>query len=276
MERESSVKRSSLERSLMLENAVARIQINPSKPTGIFVHGLHKSGTVFLYQLFQRLARARKIESYSSNHAQPNDHLVTASMDHDFCLCPIRNYSDHPAALPQRLQIKRIFHVRDPRDTLVSQYFSYGWRHTEEGFHPGRHRQRDLIQSIGIDDYVLHQQGVIGPLKKRYADLIHRPISELQNVVTYEQMVTDFPSWLEKVIRPFEFRFPSLIKKRFAFRYRNEFRPDPNPASHKRNITPGDYLKKLKPETISKLNEIFEPELRTLNYSLDDSLQKAA
>lgn len=259
-----------------LGKTVARNLINPLRPTAIVVHGLHKSGTMFLYQLFYRLARARKIQYYSSNHEQPNDHLITEQTDHDLCLCPIRSYADEPACLNESFRIRRIFHVRDPRDILVSQYYSYGWRHSEEGFESGRQRQRTSIQSMEIDDYVLQQQAVIGPLKKRFADLIHRQPYELANVVRYEQMVLNFPEWLEQVVKPFEFKVPSLVKARFAFRYRNEFQPDNNPNSHKRNVLPGDHRRRLKPETIERLNLIFEPELRALKYSENGSLKKVA
>jgi hypothetical protein len=257
------------------KTALSRYQINSLQPTGIIVHGLHKSGTMFLYQLFQRLARVRRIAFYSSNHSQPNDHLVTPDIDHDFCLCPVRSYGNLPSGWDGRIRIKRIFHVRDPRDTLVSQYYSYGWRHTAEGFNRGRQRQRESIRSMTIDQYVLNQQAVVRPLKRRYADLIHRQPYELRNVVHYEQMVLDFPGWLDKVLAPFEFRMPGLIKKRFAIRYRNEFQPDGDPAGHKRSVIPGDYLRRLRPETIEQLNELLQPELRALKYPVRQLPQAA-
>lgn len=259
-----------------VKNLVPRYQINSLQPTGIIVHGLHKSGTMFLYQLCHRLSRARRIAYYSSNHEKPNDHLITADIDHDFCLCPIRSYANEPFPFSNNVRIKRIFHVRDPRDILVSQYYSYGWLHTAEGFNCGRRRQRESIQSMSIDEYVLQQQAVVRPLKKQFADLIHRQPYELRNVVRYEQMVLDFPAWLDKVLSVFEFRMSGIVKARFAFRYRNEFQPDDNPGSHKRSVVPGDYLRHLQPQTIDRLNLLFEPELRALKYSSDDSMRMVA
>lgn len=241
-------------------------KINASKPTAILVHALHKSGSMFLYQLFWRLSRARKVSFYSSNKERSDEHEICCDLDHDFCLCPIRDYSDLPSNLPSMCRVKRIFHVRDPRDILVSQYFSYGWRHTEQGFDEKTQRQRNIIRASTIDEYVLNQNRVIGPLKERYADLIHRQPCELEQVVRYEEMVLDFPSYLERVIEAFDFRSPALVKARFAFRYRNEFQPDQKNDGHKRSVVPGDYLRKLQPATIDRLNQIFQPELRTLGY----------
>lgn len=240
------------------------------------MQGLHKSGTMFLYQLFHRLARARKIAFYSSNRLEPNADEITPDIDHDFCLCPIRTFANEPGPFHDGLRVKRIFHVRDPRDILVSQYYSYGWRHCEEGFDQGRIRQRETIRSMSIDEYVLNQKSVLQPLKLHYADLIHRQPYELRQVVRYEEMVLDFPRWLERVMQPFEFHFPALVKKRFAIRFRNEFRPDDNPQSHKRSVVPGDYLVHLQPKTISQLNEILEPELRALNYDFAGGIRSTA
>ena len=258
---------------------MARYRINSSKPTAIVVHGLHKSGTMFLYQLFRRLSRARRIAFYSGNHEEPNDHLITRETDQDFCLCPIRDFNNSPECLSPTYCVERIFHVRDPRDILVSQYYSFGWRHTEEGFTDGTQRQREFIQNLSIDDYVLNQQSVLRPLKQRFADLTTRDPAELTNLVRYEQMVLDWPNYLASVMKPFGFHLKSLTKLRFAFRYRNEFKPDTNPTGHKRSVTPGDYLRQLKPETIHQLNEILEPELRVLGYDIkpaNHSISKVA
>lgn len=223
---------------------------------------------MFLYQLFRRVARARKIKYYSSNHLEPNDQQVTSETDHDLCLCPIRSFENKPDSLADGFDVRRIFQVRDPRDILVSQYFSYGWRHTDESFNAAIYRQREAIKSMTIDEYVLSQQRVLNPLKKRLAQLTNRKPSPKLTILKYEEMVLDFPSWLEKAIQPFNFRVPSLIKKRFSIRYRNEFQPGNDNKSHKRSVLPGDHLRQLNPETIARLNEILESELRSLDYPI--------
>ncbi len=39
-----------------------------------------------------------------------------------------------------------------------------------------------------------------------------------------------------------------------------------NEAKHIRQVTPGDGMRKLQPETIEKLNELFEPQLAYFGY----------
>ena len=243
-------------------------KINPKQPTAIVVHGLHKTGTMFLYQLFQRLSKTRKIGFYSENNSPPNKHLAFQKPTEDFCLCPVRDYAD-TVGLPENYDVKRIFHVRDPRDILVSQYFSFGWRHTHQGLPDNVQRFRDFVRRNTIDEYVLHENAVVPPLKEMFADLINRPPQELEHVVYYEEMVLSFPKYLSKVVAAFNFPFPSLPIARYATRYRNEFKPDKANDGHKRSVLPGDHVRKLRPETIAKLNEIFAPELKALNYPMD-------
>lgn len=231
---------------------------------------------MFLYQLFQRLSRARGIAFYSTNNSPPDDQRANGQLDHDFCLCPIRDFENPSIVSSDLYQIKQIFHVRDPRDILVSQYFSYGWRHTEVGFTDGVQRYRDFVRQNSIDDYVLNQKSVVQPLKRRLSKLIHRPAEELKQVVRYEEMVTNFPAYLERVVQAFGFKMPGFHRARFAFRFRDEFKPDLNRDGHKRSVLPGDHLKKLQPETIERLNEIFADELRVLNYCVpDDQIEPA-
>lgn len=255
---------------------MSRGNIHSDGPTAIVVHGLHKSGTMFLYQLFQRLSRTQGIQFFSANNSPADENLAGQGFDHDFCLCPVRDFADPPFVSLGRHRIHQIFHVRDPRDILVSQYFSFGWRHTEDGFTDGIQRFRAFVRQNSIDDYVLNQKSVIGPLKERFAKLIHRPDLDLERVVQYEQMVLDFPAYLDQILRSFAFKAPALQRLRFAFRYRNEFRPDPTVGSHKRSVLPGDHAKQLKPETIQQLNKIFAPELNALNYRTDAVINKIA
>jgi len=93
-------------------------------------------------------------------------------------------------------------------------------------------------------------------------------------IVHYEDMVLNFPAWLDQVLAAFEsIRVPAkkvrnlflpqsvrrmglrhhlLKSNRSAFDVSQE-----NVFSHKRKVTPGDHREKLEPATIAELNEIF-------------------
>ena len=101
-------------------------------------------------------------------------------------------------------------------------------------------------------------------------------------VLSYEEMVLNFPSWLSKFLAGFEL---SDVEKTYEFvRSRIEIQNDMTRSfptdrggtlklrgediwSHRRKATPGDYKEKLKPETILKLNVRFSEVLDMLGYS---------
>jgi hypothetical protein len=80
-------------------------------------------------------------------------------------------------------------------------------------------------------------------------------------------MVADFPGWLDRLAIHVgldkEAEILQEIRKEADFSVKKE-----DERSQRRQITPGDHLRKLKPETIWQLNERFEPVLKRLDYKL--------
>ena len=223
---------------------------------------------MFLFQFFGNLSRERSFDFYSANSDPPRE-FDGQSVSLNLCCCPIRTFEVEPL-VDSNLQPHRIFHVRDPRDMLVSEYFSFGWRHETENTELSQRRL--AIQEMTIDQYVLQQPEFSSwPLEQKFRPLLERIASgssseQCDIVVKYETMVTKFPSWAADVIEPFGFWLPRITVGRLAWKYRNEFRPSSGSGAHKRRITPGDFRDKLKPETIGKLNERFADVLQAFDY----------
>jgi hypothetical protein len=242
------------------------------RPLALYVHGLHKCGTMFLYQLFQRLCRDRGMPFYSANHIQPNDHLAGPHLDGDYCAGPVRTFDTRDFVASPRHRVRRIFQVRDPRDILVSQFHSLGWRHSEDRFDEWARACRSAIRGMTVDEYVLEERLALRPLLGRFRFLQTRTWDSDHVLVRYEEMVTDFGRWLERVVPMFEFRWPQLVCWKYAMKYRGEFRPDPNPAGHKRRVMPGDFRTSLQPSTIAALNQALAPVLQSLGYPVEPAL----
>ncbi len=234
--------------------------------TGVFVHALHKSATMFLYKFFKDVSNRKGYEYYSANN-DPDNELFSTNANNNFCVCPVRSFDDVGQPPSEDLNQHRIIHIRDPRDILVSEYFSFGWSHSQADGKLTDTRKQE-IQKMSIDDYVLNQPEFsswhLGQKLEPLADLV---ISDSTIVVRYETMVTHFPRWVRQVIKPFQFRWPSLAATRYSVKYRNEFTPaSGNQLVHKRNVKPGDHVDKLKPDTIKKLNNRFEDFLVRFEY----------
>ena len=252
---------------LGLRNIFARRAVMPSS-TGLVVHALHKSASMFLHKFFHDLCERLSCSYYSIHNVPANESDISDSINHSFVLCPVRSFNCDSYVFPQLKQVRYLLQVRDPRDILVSEYYSLGWRHTSKNWSDEALRRREKIQSMSIDQFVLDEPHGKPPLLERY-----RPVMELGKrnnvcVVRYETLVTQFPNWLETVLELLELSNEKRLKQKLLIRYQDEFRPDSDEQGHKRNISPGDHRLKLAPETIAKLNERFRPLLQQLNYKL--------
>jgi len=176
-------------------------------------------------------------------------------------------------------KFKIILMLRDPRDVLVSEYFSIAYSHplpSQENPEAPKyaHYMADLREQaleMTIDKFVLDAaHGAFNNFYNYYA-IYSTYIQELLNkpnvfFTKYEDMVTDFKTWLYAIND-----FMGInVKKDVIDQIISEadFGVDKEDIySHKRQVTPGDHKRKLKPETIAALNIRFGSILDALGYS---------
>lgn len=224
---------------------------------------------MFLYRFFEKVAADADLPYYSVNHVESDEHQVVPEIDHSFCVCPVREFNADRFSEFQNLdQVTQICQVRDPRDMIVSEYFSFGWIHPDQNWSEEDKSWRLEVRKMSVDEYVINQpQFSSNPLEAKFQTLLDDQFasSELL-VVKYETMVTQFSAWVGQVLPPFGFRWPRLQRARYAWQYRKEFDTSGEQMTHKRRITPGDYLEKLKPETIEILNQRYRSILDRFGY----------
>lgn len=246
---------------------------NQSLNTGVFVYGLHKSASMFLYKLFKDWSQQTNFTYFSSNLSSSQPEQLTQEINTNFCLCPCRHFDLHQEEYPNASEIFHILQIRDPRDILVSQYFSFGWIHTDKDWDDAKKAERERIRNMEIDDYVLLDEKDTRPYL--LSTHLNKLLSQLENkqqdkiiLVKYEEMVTDLKQWLSKVIKPFGFENESQVINQTYDKYIHQFQVTEETMTHRRKITPGDHLEKLKPETIEKLNSKYREVLNRFNYSI--------
>jgi hypothetical protein len=233
---------------------------------------VHKAASMFIYKICHDLSKECGLSYYSVNHNRYNKYYfdteesdledITNWQNRTGCFAPLRYYFN----IPQELNAHIILHLRDPRDVLVSLYFSEAYSHSVfKGVFDLSQSERNRIINMGIDRYVLQYADTFNKKYTAYQHFLTKPGSIF---VKYEDLVLNFPYWLQEVAKGFAIennRFiHSMIKK-----YQGEFEvKKENLHAHKRKIVPGDYKEKLKPETIDKLNAIFSENLKKYNYEL--------
>ena len=252
----------------------------------IIVFTMHKSASMFIHKQCELLSGLSGIAYHSPNIANSGldarrlltDENVWRSLHG--CFAPIRFFVN----VPQLENYRVILHLRDPRDVLVSMFYSYCYIHAGEV--EGNTGYRKEVADKGIDAFVLskaseecpsyrgdygtgaHSEDLIGNIPKRYRDYIDRLLGRPNVIfVKYEEMVTDYRSWLEKVIQPFPLENKeTIIEKLVALSPTFFPKRTTDIMNHRRHITPGDYKEKLKPSTIRQLDDIFGNTLDVLGY----------
>jgi len=158
-------------------------------------------------------------------------------------------------------EFKTLIVLRDPRDVLTSRFFSVAFAHMPSDAKFIADRKR--AQEMGIDAFVLER---IEEVRKPYETYVSKVIGRPNVLHTrYEDMVTDFEPWLEKVAAHV---CPSPDKEVIArLIAESDFKPaTEDKYSHKRSVQPGSYKSKLKPETIAAVEAAFADLLPALGY----------
>jgi hypothetical protein len=253
----------------------------------LLLYTIHKSGSMFLHQLLGEIAKAYRLEHFSMNYPSMAEDIkaqswVSCIQQHQGIFGPIRIFEARPHTPQDLSQYSVIVHTRDPRDMLTSAYYSFAYSHkiVPGGFNPPPGK-REQWQEEGIDRYVLRAKHTLSKYQHLTTELLSKP-GVLH--VTYEEMVTDYHAWLGKILSacshlPFPqnklkhlIGGPPSIEKLHAQLYnkhKDDFSVDQEDIyANKRQITPGDHRRKLQPETIDRLNEIFSEILETLDYPL--------
>ena len=243
---------------------------------------------MLLYQLCRWLARRAGCRHYSPNGgdvllpirdlAERPDHWFTQPG----CFGPLRIYI--PVARMEDARI--LLHLRDPRDVLVSMFFSYCYSHAGEI--AGATGYRGDVAERGIDEFVWrmatadgvavtgdygtgsHLWDIAGNVRQRYESYVSNILDQPNTVfVRYEDMVSDPVTWLRTVAGVFGFdeqgqeQFEQIAK---SLRLHSKVDHEDHWA-HKRQVAAGDFKQKLKPETIGRLNDAFGDVLARLGYT---------
>lgn len=160
---------------------------------------------------------------------------------------------------------KIILHLRDPRDVLVSLYYSLAYSHDDI---PGEARVN--ARKMGIDQFVMTRAPVYLKRFERYAAIVQTyPV----RILYYETMLSQQQEWLEQFLEPFELEAGLLEEIRSSVTElltgQLQIPAQENVQAHIRQVKPRDHERKLSPETIASLNELFRAPCKKLGIALD-------
>lgn len=168
---------------------------------------------------------------------------------------------------------RKVLLVRDPRDALVSQYYSFATSHYipegDEQTGPRRDlkRVRKEVGTMTIDEFVIQQAPSMNE-----AMLSYRPIlADAQLLVLrYEDIIFNKSELLTIICEHFDWQLGE--QDRTDILYHVDIRPTAeDPSQFIRKVTPGDHLQKLQPGTITKVNRLVKEAMDTYAYTVNAS-----
>ena len=248
-------------------NLIDRLRPTKEIDRRIFVFTVHKAASLGVYDVMRQVAQTERWPIYSANLKLPNLIEPEDTSDTEFSkqlagrsgfVGPIRMPVPVKGLLADSDKV--VIHLRDPRDVLVSMFFSWVYSHpgVDEGV-------RERHQEHGIERFVMHEAIA---LKEKYQLYIDHYLSLPQTtLLRYEDFVLDRPAWLRSFLiaagaNPDRRRYQKLALLNRAASVTKE-----NVRAHIRKATPGDHREKLEASTLEKLNKRLESILTALNYA---------
>jgi hypothetical protein len=181
-----------------------------------------------------------------------------------------RSFPANIAVYPRFEMARKVFMFRDPRDALVSQYFSDAYSHVPPAGDTDASRQhaemfekrRAEARETPIDDYVLKRARSMDKTLCAFGSLLSDPRCLL---LRYEDYVFQKPRLIHKILRHFDWTCPpgaieALLKQV------DQVPESEDPQRFVRRVIPGDHRKKLSPSTINKLNNLLSESLQMFDY----------
>lgn len=162
---------------------------------------------------------------------------------------------------------KKILMVRDPRDALVSEYFSNAFSHslpTEQTGDTVLEQERAKALQSSLEAYVLDRAEHLDATVSGYKRLIGDPNLL---VLRYEDVIFDKRKWIGEIARHFGWQASDeLIGNILSWA---DVRPDAeNPQAFVRRVAPGDHLDKLSPGAITTVNGRLSGIWREFGYAM--------
>ena len=238
-----------------------------------FVFCLHKSGSTLLNKMLLEICALTGVPVFQPEDLEFRNGFTIGSWDpgiqslfvkDGFCYTSFRSYPPYLDDFDMSV-FKKILLVRDPRDMVVSHYFSHKTSHKIPKGNLGEKMQawREKVATMTIDDYAIWASKNAQRQFQRYISHI---FDENLKVFRYEDVIFEKRQWLEDLLDFVQIDIGKQEIYRIADKH--DIRPDEEDASrHIRRVTPGDHKEKLKQETIVELNDIFSEELDRFGYA---------
>lgn len=167
----------------------------------------------------------------------------------------------------------KILLVRDPRDALVSEYFSIAFSHALPNASPADEGARSEFLSLRgqalssqIEEIVVDRAEALCNTFLEYEAARNDPLCKLYR---YENVIMKKPAWLRSMAAHFGWQPGSQAFIDGMMSWADVVPDEEKSQNFIRKVVPGDHRAKLSPVVIAKLNEILRPAMELFDYAPD-------
>jgi len=246
-----------------------------SKEQSVFAFSMAKAGSTLLFNLLHELTPCAGMTYFAPSNALWSERGRGAGALYDmsglfrrtgYCYGGFRLFPAYD--IPILRACPAIILVRDPKDMLVSNYFSNAFSHrppTDDEESEAYRRfmeRRERIQNTDINDYV---RTIMGNCQKMFASYRGYWRHKRVKVFRYEDIIERKRPWVDEIMSHYGWRIPdATIDEVIA---RNDVFPDAEKKdAHVRQVKPGNYKQHLNKATITLINNAFSEDLAILGY----------
>lgn len=258
-------------------NLIKENMPQPREFQDVYAFSVHKCGSSLMYGMISEICKRSGIPGISIPDLLFNNGFFDNEWQSDDCLVNLlgigrvyygfRYLPDFFKKQNSHLKGKKsVLLIRDPRDALVSMYYSFGGKYISHAL-PKINAEKLLTELkknsvLDIDDYVLQEANILHAKLDNYKNYL-----DFDHVLLYryEEAYFDKKEFLKKIFSHFALDVASEILTEVAVE--NDIRPTiEDPTKHIRKGTPGDHREKLRPSTITQLNDIFRETCQWYGY----------
>ena len=243
----------------------------------VFFMSVHKSGSTLLNNVVKELCSCLEysfvdIQSHFFNTGIPDnnipDHTSEIFKKNGYVYSGFR-YFPHQYEIEPLDDCKLILLLRDPRDAVVSQYFSITKSHPMPGSAHGGElydhmkEMRKNFSEMDIDEFCLQEiQGFVKKLE--VYDSLMRTHNDYR-LFQYEEVIYLKKKWILNMLNFLGWKMGHGDALRFARKY-DQFPSKEDANAHIRQVHPGNFRTKLKKETIAEINNKYRDVLMRFHY----------
>ena len=241
-----------------------------------FVFSMQKTGSTLLNNMLVDACEIANVPVFAPEQIEFRNGLPLGELDlsvqswfgrRGYCFSGFRFFPKYLKGVDLK-PIRKIFLIRDPRDMVVSRYFSVKISHPMPNGELGKKmkERRDQVASMSVDEYCVWFSNTIS---NQFNDYARNIFDSNLKVYRYEDVVFEKRKWLADVLDYAGIMLLESQVHEIADKY--DVVPDvEDETKHIRRVIPGDHKNKLKPETIEKLNYTFAEMLKRFDYVAAD------